>query len=102
MDGLFCKHIGDERGTRELGCADRITAAEDELIEAVPVAVPRVGQELVARVEVHAQPLERLGHDSLDVEGEAAAVNASWRIHPQLHPEGRNTECLLIEVVKRA
>ena len=34
----------------------------------------RVGQELVAPVEVQAQPLERLGDDSFDVDGEAAAT----------------------------
>ena len=51
---------------------------------------------------MQAQSLERLGHDSLDVDGEAAAVDSSWRIHTQLHPEGRNAECLLVEVVKRA
>src|SRR5207237_1375934 len=28
--------------------------------------------------------------------------DSGWRVHAQLHPEGRNAERLLVEVVKRA
>src|SRR5207248_2599456 len=102
MDRLLGKNVRHERGTRELRCPDGITTTEHELVAAVPLAMARVGQELVAPVEVQAQPLERLGDDSFDVDGEAAAVDSGWRVHAQLHPEGGDAECLLVEVVKRA
>src|SRR6266446_3427906 len=100
MDRLLGEDIGHQRTPRELGRAVGVTRPEGELVPAVALIVPTPGQELVAAVEMQAQPVDRLGDDALHLYRHAPGIDVGGRIETELEGERRETERLRVEVVE--
>src|SRR2546422_3265909 len=84
MDRLLGEDIGHQRTPRELGRAVGVTRPEGELVPAVALIVPTPGQELVAAVEMQAQPVDRLGDDALHLYRHAPGIDVGGASRPSL------------------
>src|SRR5438874_8239154 len=97
---LLGKYVANECRASELGRSHRVTEAQRKIVPALALVVPRRGHELVARIEVEAEALDRLRHDALHLDAKAVAADARRRVETNLQGQCRKAERLLVEVVQ--